>query len=80
MQFVHESLDQFKAVRTGSEGSGPVNSLGHDAYCVVGSTLTPDQGDVVLSVGSAGILSITAKNCADATELAADALAHVSGL
>ena len=80
VQFVHESLDQFKAGNPGSVGSGPVNSLGHDAYCVVQPTLTPDQSDVVLSIGSAGILSILADNCADATELATDALDHVSGL
>ena len=80
VQFVHESLDQFKAGNPGSVGSGPVSSLGHDAYCVVRPILTPDQSDVVLSIGSAGIVSVLADNCADATELAVDALAHVSGL
>jgi hypothetical protein len=80
VQFVHESLDQFEAGHPGSVGSGPVNSLGHDAYCVVRPSLTPNQSDVVLSIGRPGILSILADNCADATELSVDALAHVSGL
>jgi hypothetical protein len=78
--FTHQSAKQFESENQGSVGSGPVPSLGHDAYCIVKPIAALDQSYVVLSLGNDGSLQILADNCADGTALATDVLAHISGL
>jgi hypothetical protein len=77
--FSHESVEQFKSANPGSAGSGPVTSLGHDAYCVVRPASAIVQSYVVTSLGTDGSLQVLADNCAYATALTMDALSHISG-
>ena len=78
--FSHQSVQRFKSLNPGSVGSGPVASLGHDAYCIVKPVAALIQSYVVVSLGTAGSLQILAENCANATALTKDALARISGL
>jgi von Willebrand factor type D domain len=78
--FTHQSAKQFESENQGSVGSGPVPSLGHDAYCIVKPIAALDQSYVVVSLGDAGSLQILADDCTDGTALATDVLAHISGL
>lgn len=78
--FRHQSAKQFESENSASVGSGPVASLGHDAYCIVMPIAALDQSFVVVSLGDAGSLQILADDCTDATTLARDALARISGL
>jgi hypothetical protein len=78
--FSHETLGRFKAQNQGSVGSGPVPSLGHDAYCIVKPVSALIQSYVVTSLGAAGTLQILAGNCTEATALTKDALSHISGI
>jgi len=78
--FSHETVERFKAQNPGSAGSGPVPSLGHDAYCIVRPVSALIQSYVVSSLGAAGSLQILADNCTDATALTKDALSHISGI
>jgi hypothetical protein len=52
--FTHETDNHFKSQNPGSVGSGPVPSLGHDAYCVIKPVTALIQSYVVTSLGTAG--------------------------
>ena len=80
VDFSHQSVASFKSDNPGTAGSGPVPSLGHEAYCIVSPGGVASESDVVTSLGSAGSLQILADNCTEATALTKDALSHISGL
>jgi hypothetical protein len=80
IEFSHQSVEKFKSLNPGSAGSGPVPSLGHDAYCINKPVAALIQAFVVVSLGPAGSLRILAEDCATATALTKDALARISGL
>ena len=80
VDFSHQSVASFKSHYPGTAGSGPVPSLGHEAYCIVSPGGVESESDVVASLGSAGSLQILAGDCTGATALAKDALARISGL
>jgi hypothetical protein len=80
VDFSHQSVASFKSHYPGTAGSGPVPSLGHEAYCVVSPGGVASESDVVASLGSAGSLQVLADDCTQATALAKDALSHISGL
>ncbi len=78
--FTHETVKHFKAQNPGSVGSGPVPSLGHDAYCIVRPVSALLQSYVVISFGAAGSLQILADDCTEATALTKDALSRITGI
>jgi len=80
VDFSHQSVASFKSQYPGTAGSGPVPSLGHEAYCVVSPGGVESESDVVASLGSAGSLQILTDDCTKATALTKDALSHISGL
>jgi len=80
VDFSHQSVASFKSHYPGTAGSGPVPSLGHEAYCVVSPGGVASESDVVASLGSAGSLQILADDCTKAIALTKDALSHISGL
>lgn len=80
VDFSHQSVASFKSDNPGTAGSGPVPSLGHEAYCIVSPSGVASESDVVASLGSAGSLQSLADNCTKATALTKDALSHISGL
>jgi hypothetical protein len=79
VDFSHQSVASFKSHYPGTAGSGPVPSLGHQAYCIVSPGGVESESNVVASLGNAGSLQILADNCTEATALTKDALAHISG-
>ncbi len=78
--FSSQSVRLFESVMSGQAGSGPVASLGHDAYCIVGSPNVTNQVFVVASLGTAGSIQVLVADCAQGTVLIKDALARISGL
>jgi von Willebrand factor type D domain len=80
IEFSHQSEERFKSLNPGSAGSGPVPSLGHDAYCINSPVSALTQAFVVLSLGPAGSLRMLAENCTNATALTKYALARISGI
>ena len=76
--FSAQSAALFESTRPGNAGSGPVASLGHDAYCIVTPANVPDQSFVVASLGAAGSIQVLADNCTQGSALAKDALARIS--
>jgi hypothetical protein len=80
IEFSHESVARFKSLNPGSAGSGPIPSLGRDAYCINRPSTDLGQAFEVASLGPAGSLQILADNCTEATALTKDALARISGI
>jgi hypothetical protein len=80
IEFSHQSEDRFKSLNPGSAGSGPVPSLGHDAYCINKPVSALIQAFVVVSLGPAGILRMLAEDCTKATALTKYAQARISGI
>jgi hypothetical protein len=80
VDFSHQSVASFKSDNPGTAGSGPVPSLGHEAYCIVSPGGVESESEVGASLGSAGSLQIVADNCTEAAALTKDALSQISGL
>jgi von Willebrand factor type D domain len=76
--FSHQSAKLFESTTPGKAGSGPVTSLGGDAYCIVDPSFT-DQSYVVDDLGSAGSIQVLAASCTQGTALVKDALERISG-